>query len=184
MRRVRPTLPLVRRATWLAAASSLAALFAGVSGGCSRDRDRQAALAAAETPVPAKSGECRPCHEEIHRKWAGSHHAQAHRPVEAQADADAVGSLQRVTLHGVDYTAEWKDGKPHFTEKRGNAPAEGYTADFVLGFTPLRQYMVPAGNGRYQAAELAFDPHRKEWFNVFGDEQRAPANGATGAAAA
>jgi hypothetical protein len=49
-----------------------------------------------------------------------------------------------------------------------------YTADFVLGYTPLRQYIVPIGGGRYQAAELAFDPIKQDWFNVFGDELRNP----------
>ncbi len=170
-----PSSPQVaRRGAWLLGATSMAALFVGVFGGCSRDRAKQAALAQAETPVPAKSGECRLCHEDIYKAWSGSHHAHAHRPVEAQADADAVGTPQRVSLHGIEYTAEWKDGKPHFTEKRGDAPAESFTADFALGFDPLRQYMVPVGGGRYQAAELAFDPHRKEWFNVFGDEGRRP----------
>jgi hypothetical protein len=33
---------------------------------------------------------------------------------------------------------------------------------------------VPVGGGRYQAAEQAYDPARKEWINVFGSEHRQP----------
>jgi predicted CXXCH cytochrome family protein len=144
-------------------------------GGCSREAPSAAAKNAAAAPlVPAKSGECRSCHEEIFKSWEGSHHAKAHRLVDARRDGEAMATPQTFALHGVDYRVEWKDGRPHFEEKRGANPATPYTADFVLGHTPLVQYIVPAGNGRYQAAELAYDPQRKDWFNVFGDERRQP----------
>ncbi|MDI1334559.1 MAG: cytochrome c3 family protein [Lacunisphaera sp.] len=34
--------------------------------------------------------------------------------------------------------------------------------------------MIPAPGGRWQAHELAYDPAKKEWFNVFGAENRRP----------
>jgi predicted CXXCH cytochrome family protein len=157
--------------------AALVALFAGIMCGCNRDAREAAAAAAvaAAAPVPAKSGECRSCHEDIHKAWSGSHHAHAHRPVDQWSDEEALATSRRFPLHGVDYQAAWKDGRPFFSEQRGaGTPVEPYTAAFVLGFTPLRQYIVPVGGGRYQAAELAFDPIKKEWFNVFGDERRQP----------
>jgi tetratricopeptide (TPR) repeat protein len=158
----------------LATAATLA-LLGGVVSGCSREPQSAAAPAKAEPLVAAKSGECRSCHEDIYKAWAQSHHAHAHRPVDAKADAEALGLTRDFALHGVDYQVGWKDGRPHFSEKRGAAGLpEPYTAEFVLGHTPLVQYIVPAGNGRYQAAELAYDPIKKDWFNVFGDERRQP----------
>ena len=77
-------------------------------------------------------------------------------------------------MNGVNYHLAWQDGRPAFQEQRDAKPAETYTAEFVLGHTPLRQYVVPVGGGRYQAADLTFDPAKKEWFNVFGDERREP----------
>src|SRR5690606_27946398 len=102
--------------------------------------------------------DCRSCHEEIYAAWSGSHHAHAHRPVDPQLDAQTFAGRTEVTLHGIEYVVEWKDGRPHFTEKRPGAAPEPYTADFVLGHTPLQQFIVPVGGGRYQAAELAYDP--------------------------
>jgi predicted CXXCH cytochrome family protein len=134
-----------------------------------------AAAAAPARAAVAPSTDCRSCHEDIHNNWSHSHHALANRPVDAEKDADAFGSVQEFTAHGIAYRLEWKDGKPHFTEKReGSDASETYLADYVLGHTPLRQYVVPIGNGRFQAAELVWDPAKKEWFNVFGDERRQP----------
>ncbi len=139
--------------------------------GCGRAPEPRP-VAAAQAPVK-KSTDCRACHEDIYKSWAGSHHALANREVDAQSDADAFGTAREFSAHGIDYRVEWKEGRPHFTEKRTDTSAiETYIAEFALGHTPIRQYVVPQGGGRFQAAELTFDPGKKEWFNVFGDERR------------
>ncbi len=142
-----------------------------LAAGCGRAPEpKPAGVAAARAQT---SADCRPCHEGIYQSWSTSDHALANRPVEAQADADAFGTPREFSVHGIDYRVEWKDGRPHFTEKRaGAATGESYVAEFALGHAPIRQYVVPQGDGRRQAAELTFDPAKKEWFNVFGDERR------------
>jgi predicted CXXCH cytochrome family protein len=124
--------------------------------------------------VGQRSVDCRRCHVEEFRAWAASDHAHAHRPVDAVADAPAFQPARRFAFNGVQYGVGWSDGKPSFTEQRGDAAPEKFTADFVLGHSPLRQYVVPVGRGRYQLTELAFDPAKREWFNVFGADQRQP----------
>jgi len=47
-----------------------------------------------------------------------------------------------------------------------------YQAERVIGEDPLRQFLVKFPSGRYQAHEVAYDPHRKESFNIFGKENR------------
>ncbi len=176
MIRLPPSFSRLRIIGAVLAGAAVIALFGGIASGCNRGDAPTAgtpAVAAAK-PTAFKSGECRSCHEEIYLAWTKSDHAKAHRPVDKKADEDALAIPRDFPLHGVDYHAEWKDGRPWFSEKRGDRPPEPYVADFVLGYTPLRQYIVPAGGGRYQAAELAFDPRKKEWFNVFGDERRQP----------
>ena len=79
--------------------------------------------------------------------------------MDAKADADAFVPARDATVNGIDYHLEWKEGHPSFTDRRGTQPAETYTAEFVLGHTPLRQYVVPVAVA-YQAAELTFDPRR------------------------
>src|SRR5207249_133639 len=44
----------------------------------------------------------------------------------------------------------------------------------VIGHDPLRQFLCEAPRGRYQAMEAAVDPLRREWFNVYGQEERQP----------
>ena len=51
---------------------------------------------------------------------------------------------------------------------------EAYTVKRVIGFDPLKQFLVEGAGGRMQTLELAFDPKRNEWFDVYGDEDRKP----------
>lgn len=53
------------------------------------------------------------------------------------------------------------DGKPHDYEPVG-----------VIGVDPLWQYLMSFPGGRLQVTELAFDPAKKEWFDVYREEDR------------
>jgi predicted CXXCH cytochrome family protein len=44
----------------------------------------------------------------------------------------------------------------------------------VLGVDPLRQFLIPFERGRVQVTELAYDPGRSNWFDVYGEEDRRP----------
>ena len=85
----RPLNARLRDCLALIGVAALAGLFAGATGGCGQPSP-SAAPAPAVATVPAKSADCRACHEDIYRDWAGSHHALAHRAVDAQADAAAM----------------------------------------------------------------------------------------------
>ena len=149
-------------------------MLLGVAGGCRKPDALAEKAAAVAVTIPAKSADCQACHADVHKAWLDSHHAKAQRPVDPAIEGAKLAQPQEFSLHGIDYRVEWKDGKPLFTEKRPGETPFNYSADFILGHTPLLQYLVPIGGGRHQAAELAYDPHRKEWFNVFGDERRRP----------
>src|SRR6185503_5673395 len=43
-----------------------------------------------------------------------------------------------------------------------------------LGVDPLRQFLIPTAGGRFQVSELAYDPARSNWFDVYGEEDRQP----------
>jgi predicted CXXCH cytochrome family protein len=127
-----------------------AALVAGYAG-CEKKAPgpivpRTVAHATAQT-----AASCRACHETQFAAWTGTDHARANRPLDPAREAAALAAL----------------------------PAEGkadgaLTADMILGHRPLWQPLVPQPGGRWQAHELAFDPAKQEWFNVFGAERRAP----------
>jgi len=44
----------------------------------------------------------------------------------------------------------------------------------AIGVDPLVQYLLHTGDGRYQVPDLAWDPAKKEWFSIYGDDQRSP----------
>ena len=44
----------------------------------------------------------------------------------------------------------------------------------AIGHTPLVQYLLAAGDGRYQVPDQAWDPQGKEWFSIYGDQDRNP----------
>ena len=49
-----------------------------------------------------------------------------------------------------------------------------YAVERVIGEDPVRQFLTDAGNGRWQAHELSYDPDANDWFDVYGDEDRRP----------
>lgn len=95
---------------------------------------------------------CRTCHVPVQAAWAGTDHALANRLM--SKDAAAAGALA--------------------TFPRDQVPAgeSAESADAILGHAPLWQPLVPKPGGRWQPHELAYDPAKKEWFNVFGNEGR------------
>ncbi len=102
------------------------------------------ASAAAQT-----SESCRECHGEIYEAWAQTDHALANRPVDPARDAVAL--------------------------KLFAAAAPGAVRpEMMLGHKPSWQPLIPAPGGRWQPHELAFDPAKGEFFNVFGQENRQP----------
>lgn len=116
---------------------------------CRRQADSQ--------PVPLvaasmqTSASCRECHAVIFDAWRETDHARANRPVHPATDANALAT---------------------FRPPAGIGP--GTAPELVLGNKPFWQPLLPAPGGRWQPHELAYDPVKKEWFNVFGTEERHP----------
>jgi predicted CXXCH cytochrome family protein len=106
-------------------------------------------LTTVATAIGQTSASCRECHQELHAAWAPTDHANANRPVSPARDAAAL--------------------------KLFTAAAPGTaTPEFILGQKPAWQPLVPFPGGRWQPHEQAFDPARREFFNVFGSEGRQP----------
>ena len=95
------------------------------------------------------SASCRECHAETFTAWAVTDHALANRRVSPGQDATALAKFS-----------------PPIGVGLVTAP------EFIVGHKPLWQPLLPAPGGRWQPHELAFDPVKKEWFNVFGQEDR------------
>ncbi len=125
-------------------------ILLGLTGaGCSRSQPAEDMPATVAQAVTQSSASCRECHGEIHAAWSGTDHALANRPLDRVGEATALASF--------------------------NPPAEvgpGTAPEMILGHKPLWQPLLPAPGGRWQPHELAYDPAKQEWFNVFGTENR------------
>lgn len=124
--------------------------------------------------VGQTSASCRECHAEIFSAWQPSDHAQANRPLDPKRDPAAFTAAPQAADGGSRFDLAWRDGRAVMTEWRDDGNPIPHEPDLILGSKPLWQPLVPAPGGRWQPTDLAFDPARREWFNVFGQEGRKP----------
>jgi predicted CXXCH cytochrome family protein len=122
---------------------------------------------------PSEAIRCVPCHRAEFVAWVGSHHALANRLVDPEKDEVAFVSRDRL-LQG-DFTTETSLENGKLTIRTsGPGGTAAYRPEAVIGISPLRQYLIPFPGGRLQALDVAFDPAKQAWFNVYGSENRQP----------
>lgn len=121
------------------------------------------------------SESCEACHAAEFEKWKSSNHHFAERLVDAGMD-HAAFAPERMVSHG-SQTSEVKldeNGRAQIITAGLGQTRQPTTVRRVIGHDPLRQFLVEAPGSRMQALELAFDPHKSEWFDVDGNEDRQP----------
>ncbi|MGB0991273.1 MAG: tetratricopeptide repeat protein [Akkermansiaceae bacterium] len=118
----------------------------------------------------AISQRCMECHKDSHAHWHKSQHAQANRLTSDLLDGEPFTKQALNTPN-----EKWK-----FTHDSGTltvqADDEKHTAEMAIGTDPLIQYLVAASGGRWQAPNAAWDPKKKEWFDVFNGDPRTKAD--------
>lgn len=129
----------------------------------------EAAVSSSENDDWYLAETCRECHAAQFEEWMGSHHQLAHRRVDLEKDAEAFSQGDIVDQAGRNYVLSLQEGKFDIEEIGMGLPSE---IDSVIGETPIRQFLVPFPGGRFQIQGMTWDPHKKQWFNVFGDEER------------
>lgn len=121
-----------------------------------------------------KSPTCKDCHEEAYANWGKSHHALAERKFDSQRDGPAFDPARKIQHGKQTSEARLSNGIPQLVTTGLDGQMKPFVPERVIGVDPLLQYLIPAPGGRWQTAELTYDPHKQEWFNVFGDEDRTP----------
>ena len=122
----------------------------------------------------AGSESCHECHTDAFNKWKDSHHGLAERKIDPKLDRAAFEPKREIKT-GTQTSEARTDGDQLQLVTAGfKSPKEIFTPNRVIGLDPLRQFLIPAERGRWQTAELTWDPHKQEWFNVFGNEDRTP----------
>jgi predicted CXXCH cytochrome family protein len=121
----------------------------------------------------AGSQSCRDCHPNAFNAWRDSHHGLAERGFLA-SDAQAFQPARNIK-HGTQVSEVKMEGNQFELIAAGREnPHATFTLDRVIGVDPLIQFLVPEKGGRFQVSELAFDPRKHQWFDIFGNEDRKP----------
>lgn len=112
---------------------------------------------------------CRKCHAGQFRSWSSSLHAAAMRTAAAVMPAKATFGSRASAI------VEFTSGKSAFTANiREKDGSETRNVPYLLGLRPLQQPLVATDRGRLQALPVAYDPAKREWFDVFDGEERRP----------
>ncbi|MEI7733354.1 MAG: ammonia-forming cytochrome c nitrite reductase subunit c552 [Verrucomicrobiota bacterium] len=120
----------------------------------------------------AGSQSCLACHEPAFTPWRASHHALAERPLKPELDTAAFSPSQTFKHGTQTSTVRFTQRRCELLTQGPSGKAETFIADRVIGHDPLRQYLIAKPDGRYQVAEIASDPKKGDWFNVYGNEDR------------
>jgi hypothetical protein len=120
------------------------------------------------------SGSCQSCHQEAYQNWVRSHHALAERKLDAALDQAAFDPPWHISHGSQNSEARFVNGRFQLVAQGWHGTNEPFDIARVLGVAPLRQFLIPAAGGRFQASELCFDPSHPGWFNVYGEEDRRP----------
>jgi tetratricopeptide (TPR) repeat protein len=120
------------------------------------------------------SPSCKSCHEEAYQNWERSHHALAERKTDADLDKVAFDPPWRVSHGSQNSETRSVNGQFQLVTQGLHGTKQPFDVARVIGVDPLRQFLIPAAGGRFQASELCFDPNHPYWFDVFGEEDRKP----------
>lgn len=117
---------------------------------------------------------CKACHAVEFEKWASSNHGLAERPLRDDLDKAAFDPAHTFKHGSQTTTAQLKDGKAEVVALGFGDEVKPFAVDRVIGHNPLRQFLINGERGAVHTLEACWDPNKKEWFNVYGDEDRKP----------
>jgi tetratricopeptide (TPR) repeat protein len=168
----------------------LSLVLGGFSASCKRGQEQvekpQAEVPAAPKPAQkppkdsvhakyAGSQSCKECHAAAYAAWEHSHHGLAERNYLKGTDGEAFALGTSHVTAGEKQTVHLDaDGLAKFLTESPQNGSQSHEVVRVIGQDPLRQFLVPAPGDRLQVNSLSYDPHKKEWFDVFGDDGRKP----------
>ena len=112
----------------------------------------------------AGSASCMECHEKFYQLWSTSLHGLAMQPFTAEfAKARLTPQTGEVVIARLKYRADLIRGVVTETGLEGT---KAYKIDHVLGGKNVYYFLTPFPRGRLQTLPIAYDTHRKIWFDT------------------
>jgi tetratricopeptide (TPR) repeat protein len=135
------------------------------------------------TPKPtgyAGSVSCRECHERFYQLWSTSRHGLAMQPYTAEfARKELTPQGNEIRIGKSSYRADIS-GSAGFVRERGTGKEKKYRIEHVLGGKNVTYFLTPLEKGRLQTLPVAYDVHKKEWFDTAASGIRHFPGGQTG----
>jgi tetratricopeptide (TPR) repeat protein len=174
----------------VAAAALAMASLALAPAGCGLEgtdvKPRVVTLAtSATTPDPAKtqaqanpasarpdpfvgSASCKTCHAEFHKLWATSWHGLAMQTVtpEMLASTQLAPQDEPVQIGDKLYQAAVADGKGWVEERAADGATKRYPIEHSMGGKNVYYFLTTLERGRLQVLPLAYDVHKKLWYDT------------------
>ncbi len=127
-------------------------------------------------PDYVTSEACASCHQQQFDAWSGSHHSWAWRE---PAAANVLGDFNSAEIEHAGFTYRFVTDDDTYAIIADNADGKStrYPVRYVVGVTPLQQYLVETEPGRLQAMDLAWDTERKRWYHLYPDQDTSAGNG-------
>ncbi len=121
---------------------------------------------------PAGAQDCKVCHLEQFEDWSHSQHAHANRLVNPVTDGPAFNPT-RIFKEGLLTTKVSEKWNRLIVRQTGpGGISSTHRAVAVIGVEPLIQYLTPFPGGRLQVINPAYDPVKKDWFDIYKGEPR------------
>jgi len=114
----------------------------------------------------AGSKTCRDCHADFYKLWATSWHGLAMQPYTAEfAKISLTPQQGDIQIGSRTYRAEIGPTEG-FMRETGPGGERRYPIAHVLGGKNVRYFLTPMARGRLQVLPLAYDVHKKSWYDV------------------
>ena len=119
---------------------------------------------------------CASCHKSQTTAWRDSHHGWALREPTPE---NVLGDFNDVRFeHKGVVSRFFKEGSRFLVETDGaDGAMTTFDIKYVVGVSPLQQYLVELEGGRLQALDIAWDTVAKRWYHLYPDQDVAAGNG-------
>ena len=163
--------PLFQRAAsvWFRGACLVSAVFLI---GCGRQEAAAPTSPAMQTPIKhsstalAGSKTCQECHADFYKLWSTSWHGLAMQPYTAAfAKARLTPQKGDITIGKRKYRAEVGEGAGCVREIGPDGDRK-YPIVHVMGGKNVYYLLTPLDRGRLQVLPLAYDVHKKAWYDM------------------
>ena len=123
-------------------------------------------VASAAKPAFVGSKNCRDCHEHFHELWVTSRHGLAMQPYSRQfAGKELKPQAGDVAIGKRAFHAEI-GSSPGLVRERGPSGEKTYPIKYVMGGKNVYYFLTPLDRGRLQVLPIAYDVHKKSWYDT------------------